>query len=243
MRRHQTATSETTKLISLNNERSIIDAFSFSINRNILHNRTKLVSTKKKISHSNMESNSVIEKQLENRVFKCFVCSECFDSFEILTSHVREHIEKNNFKNCNLCNKTFNSVLNRALHNQIHDTFFQCKKCKRGYTDKTDYESHVENHKNDITYKCPVCQEEFEISDLANHVPTHVTENSKNLKNVAQPSSTINKNNVKNLTFNKNLPGEDLLGKGLKFTFDTHVDVKMEIDQDNDCVIISTDET
>ena len=198
-----------------------------------------------------MESNSLIEKEFDNRVFKCFVCSECFDSFAKLTNHVRNHLEKNIF-NCNQCNKSFNSIIDLAIHNQIHDEFYQCQKCKHGFTHKSDYEIHVENHKNNITYKCPVCQDEFQINALIVHMLIHhqiihvttdnAADNTNKSKNTNQPKITTSTQAVE--PFNEKSPtprSESQLGSlfdnDLKITIENPVNVKDEFYQANDSVI------
>ena len=154
---------------------------------------------------SDEKSNFPIQEGSGTCIFKCFICSESFDLAEQLENHVNHHIRKNLFT-CSKCNKTFETASQLAIHNHIHSSglLYECPKCNHGFTHKDDYDIHVEKHKNDvISYKCPVCQGDFEIGDLIVHMQSHGSENSSRSKN--------------------------------------QIDVKDELDQDDDCLIL-TDE-
>ncbi|XP_033224515.1 zinc finger protein 23-like [Belonocnema kinseyi] len=108
--------------------------------------------------------------------FTCDVCDKKFIDKQSLRKHVQRHFQEKTFK-CSKCDKRFQQrhCLNRhfLIHNE--KKLFACDICEKKFAAKESIKPHLMRiHFREKTFKCPKCDESFELLiQLNRHLKTH----------------------------------------------------------------------
>ncbi|XP_013143878.1 PREDICTED: gastrula zinc finger protein XlCGF26.1-like [Papilio polytes] len=110
--------------------------------------------------------------------YSCDVCGDTFQSMRALMHHTRFHIKSNGITFiCAICGNKFNTndeLINHKLFHNSEDHSFNCKKCKKSFTDHHNYMQHNAKHVDTGIYKCIECSYTFNLrKSYKNHITTH----------------------------------------------------------------------
>lgn len=107
--------------------------------------------------------------------FKCPHC-EKFIHTGSKAQHMKTHIDERPFK-CDICSKGFKSSGNLREHRIIHSDVrpFSCSICQKGCSTKADLAVHMKIHTGEKGHTCDICGKAFtQKGNLTRHALTHV---------------------------------------------------------------------
>ncbi|CAG5057411.1 unnamed protein product [Parnassius apollo] len=109
---------------------------------------------------------------LKGKEFICSHCSEHFDLFTNLNTHMNQHY-KNNI--CYKCGKAFSASHRLHAHmvtHELEDDGFKCTKCDDIFATRKLRSSHMSYmHGPKLRYRCPYCKDKFKAyGDRAKHL-------------------------------------------------------------------------
>lgn len=113
----------------------------------------------------------------------CDLCSEFFDTKELLDAHkIKVHNHRNaqignQAYRCNLCGKHFRHQSTLSNHKRIHTGIkpYNCNDCGKRFFKRSNMIAHKKIHSGEKPYKCDVCNKFFSRkSNLATHNKIHI---------------------------------------------------------------------
>ncbi|GBP42760.1 Zinc finger protein 311 [Eumeta japonica] len=95
-----------------------------------------------------------------DRIMKCCLCEEAFESFKSLASHMNIHYR--NFV-CQICGISFSNKYRLSRHEKIHEKGkYPCAHCHKIYLTDTKRRSHERSvHLRHTDSKCRICSRKF----------------------------------------------------------------------------------
>lgn len=110
--------------------------------------------------HAIMHSGMTI-KVVEEKTFKCFICSKEFPIQEALASHMRSHktvMDQLEFP-CNLCDKKFKKLNDLTRHSRIHpeNKSHKCLICSKMFSQGSHLIDHLNRHNGLKPHSCHIC--------------------------------------------------------------------------------------
>lgn len=114
--------------------------------------------------------NSLHSKSMQ---YKCHLCDSSFCEVDHLTKHLQIHYTS---ATCSICQKMFADEHEMQNHNMLHENRanWQCGVCYFINNEIVALKEHINEHGNEIIYRCHFCDEEFVLSqDLSNHIDKH----------------------------------------------------------------------
>lgn len=114
--------------------------------------------------------NSLHSKSMQ---YKCHLCDSSFCDVIHLTQHLQIHFSS---ASCSICQKMFADEREIYTHSMLHENRanWQCAVCYFVNNEISALKQHINEHGNEIIYRCHFCDEEFTLSqDLSNHIDKH----------------------------------------------------------------------
>jgi uncharacterized Zn-finger protein len=119
--------------------------------------------------------------QLDNKSFKCDICSNIFQTCDLLTQHRKLHktFSGNLTYECDECGQRFWSEHYLKVHYSTQhvksDGINSCHICGAGFRWQANLTEHIKTHNKDNCFKCDACGEQFSQKlFLTDHMKTHV---------------------------------------------------------------------
>jgi uncharacterized Zn-finger protein len=113
---------------------------------------------------------------VDEKKYKCNVCSQEFSCAGVLKYHTRIHTGENPHS-CTVCSKTFRTPGALTVHLRTHNGQkpYKCVFCSHVFTQRGALLQHCRRiHFSDQIYECGVCKEKFEKHrDLSSHSQIH----------------------------------------------------------------------
>jgi len=104
----------------------------------------------------------------------CSDCGKTFLKWAHFKRHKAEHLDEKSFR-CSVCSMSFNYESNLTLHTMIHDAeangSLECKMCPAKFSRMASLKSHVRVHEKEENLVCTECGDEFATEvRLQNHL-------------------------------------------------------------------------
>ncbi|XP_065088440.1 zinc finger protein 567-like [Ochlerotatus camptorhynchus] len=135
-----------------------------------------------KTVHKRLKINQQID-EMRQRVHKCCICREQFDSLDLVKDHVEknhpsqgDNMESNNQFECEICCRRYKTqkVLIEHQRRPFRKHRFQCSHCGKTFKEKQAFIDHEQSHVNIRPYECPICQMRFSLKpNFLTHVRYH----------------------------------------------------------------------
>lgn len=128
-----------------------------------------------------MNPNTILDKVTDAVSIRneCGVCGKRFYRREdFLTHTTNSHKIPRPFQ-CKVCKKRFTQKHYVTLHMRVHtgERPYKCKLCSNTYTHKTSYTIHMRIHNGDRPYICGICGKKcYDKSGLTSHMRSHTKE-------------------------------------------------------------------
>lgn len=112
------------------------------------------------------------------RLYICDVCGQYFRKRNELSSHLDDHVakEEGDFQ-CETCNRIFSNLRLFRIHKRIHYPqvkSWPCDTCGKRYSSKNLLEEHINTHTGVRPYVCEICAKDFASKyTFKAHVKTH----------------------------------------------------------------------
>lgn len=90
---------------------------------------------------------------------ECEVCNKTFDTFNELTEHRSEHLGEE-FP-CDTCDESFNDLFDFVVHNYKHTNIYSCLVCNFTTSSKSSIKGHIRRHEGKYTHYCDICGKGF----------------------------------------------------------------------------------
>jgi hypothetical protein len=94
---------------------------------------------------------------------QCDFCNMKFPSVLTLRKHQRKHNTAKKIFQCDICGQTTTTQWSMKVHMESKHltTKYPCQKCDRILKNKRQYDRHMEYHKGEKNYECPICLQSF----------------------------------------------------------------------------------
>ncbi|XP_076042118.1 uncharacterized protein LOC143026012 [Oratosquilla oratoria] len=145
-------------------------------------------------THASEETSESLEVQVQNIVSnipeervtsavaiknECVVCGKRFFRREDCIRHANTAHTVPRPYQCKICRKRFTQKHYVSLHMRVHtgERPYKCKLCPNTYTHKTSYTIHMRIHNGERPYVCDVCGKKcYDKSGLTSHMRSHTKE-------------------------------------------------------------------
>ena len=110
---------------------------------------------------------------------QCDVCKKRFYEYSDLVDHLKNSHKVPRPYQCKVCKKMFTQKHYVSLHMRVHtgEKPYKCTLCPRSYTHKTSFTIHMRIHNGERPYECGICGKRcYDKSGLTSHMRSHTKE-------------------------------------------------------------------
>ncbi|XP_076809245.1 zinc finger protein 236-like [Clavelina lepadiformis] len=123
-----------------------------------------------------------VESEQRKGPFTCEVCGVVIPLISAYKRHMKEHLNEKTYK-CNVCSESFNIesnlILHQALHSDRRETGYKCPACHKNFTRVASLKAHLPVHLEEETMICTECGDEFSHKSQLNH---HMSQHKQDLQ-------------------------------------------------------------
>ena len=120
------------------------------------------------------DTRKINESDTDKTQVQCNICKKRFKKGN-LKKHERIHLEERQFK-CKICSKSFLRQSDFITHERIHtgEMPYECNTCKKKFRQIGHLKAHDRIHAGEVPYECKTCNKRFKrTSNLKSHEKIH----------------------------------------------------------------------
>ncbi|XP_023015933.1 uncharacterized protein [Leptinotarsa decemlineata] len=126
----------------------------------------------------------MVKREPEDRLY-CTLCQKTFNTHSNLAIHMRTHTGDKPYI-CEICQKSFSQSCNLVNHMRVHtgEKPFKCPHCDRAFTQSGNLNNHIRLHTDEKPFKCHFCEKAFVQSG---NLSSHIRNNHQYRDNTFNP--------------------------------------------------------
>ncbi|XP_055326680.1 zinc finger protein 25-like [Sitodiplosis mosellana] len=118
----------------------------------------------------------VLNKHINTKNLQCLHCSQAFQTYDDLQTHLKHFCKEKKFK-CYECDKKFFSKKALITHlRTLKEKKFKCKLCGKAFKQQGELTIHTRSHTNERPFQCTICNKSYKTSSMrAAHMDSHIS--------------------------------------------------------------------